>query len=94
MLQPTSRRGEGRGRSVLTHPCVVAPLCLPRPPRYSALSPALGPHWIQTMVYTATVFPGGCVMAVFLMNLVAWGYHSPRPPLPPQPTPWCPEGGL
>jgi transmembrane 9 superfamily protein 3 len=44
--------------------------------RYSALSPALGPHWIQTMVYTATVFPGGCVLAVLLMNLVAWGYHS------------------
>eukprot|EP00667_Euglena_gracilis_P006954 EG_transcript_7022 len=44
--------------------------------QYSLISPVLGQRWIKTMVYTAILFPGTCVLSVFLMNFVAWGYHS------------------
>eukprot|EP00993_Chasmostoma_nieuportense_P007328 NODE_811_length_1848_cov_104.590936_g757_i0.p1 GENE.NODE_811_length_1848_cov_104.590936_g757_i0~~NODE_811_length_1848_cov_104.590936_g757_i0.p1 ORF type:complete len:584 (-),score=133.83 NODE_811_length_1848_cov_104.590936_g757_i0:47-1798(-) len=43
---------------------------------FAAVCPALQKHWIRTLVYTALLFPGVCVLSVFLMNFVAWGYHS------------------
>eukprot|EP00906_Rhabdomonas_costata_P000764 RCo001006 len=43
---------------------------------FTLVSPVYSGQWIRTMAYTAMLFPGLCAGVVFLMNFVAWGYHS------------------
>merc|ERR1711976_945740 len=43
---------------------------------YTAINPGLGGDWIRTMMFSATLFPGICCFIVWLMNFVAWYWHS------------------